>query len=306
MAASPPPVTVLDGGMGKHLERSGAPFRQPEWSALALLEAPETVKAAHIDYLDAGADVITANSYAVAPFHLGDVRFDDRGAELAALAGSLAREAVGEHGGEALVAGSIPPMFGSYEPERFDPERAPELLDILIVAQAPYVDLWIAETVSSIAEAVAILDALDRCRALNPRVAESVWMSFTVPDDRPGDTVDLRSGEPIPDAVAAVVDRVDAVLLNCSPPEAITVAIGHVANALAGTDRVRFGAYANAFEPKSDGYAANEVSLGRRNDLTPEEYRAVTEGWIARGATIVGGCCQMFPEHIHALANTHS
>ena len=53
---------LLDGGMGRELERIGAPFRQPEWSALALIEGPEFVTKAHTAYIEAGADVITTNS----------------------------------------------------------------------------------------------------------------------------------------------------------------------------------------------------------------------------------------------------
>ena len=56
---------LLDGGMGRELARSGAPFRQPEWSALALIEAPGHVKRVHDAFIKAGADVITTNSYAV-------------------------------------------------------------------------------------------------------------------------------------------------------------------------------------------------------------------------------------------------
>ena len=37
-------------------------------------------------------------------------------------------------------------------------------------------------------------------------------------------------------------------------------------------------------------------------DLTPEAYAAICRSWIEGGATIVGGCCQMFPEHVEALA----
>ena len=69
MAASA--VTVLDGGTGKELERIGAPFRQPEWSALALLEDPAAVTTVHDNFLAAGADVVTTNAYAVVPYHLG-------------------------------------------------------------------------------------------------------------------------------------------------------------------------------------------------------------------------------------------
>lgn len=65
-------VTLLDGGMGRELARIGAPFRLPEWSALALIEAPDLVREAHAGFVAAGADVITANSYALTPHHLGE------------------------------------------------------------------------------------------------------------------------------------------------------------------------------------------------------------------------------------------
>ncbi len=74
---------VLDGGMGRELARRGAPFRQPEWSALALMEAPETVREVHQAYVASGARVITTNSYALVPFHIGDERFFAEGEGLA-------------------------------------------------------------------------------------------------------------------------------------------------------------------------------------------------------------------------------
>ncbi len=292
-------IIVLDGGMGKHLERSGAPFRQPEWSALALLDDPDAVLRAHLDFIKSGAQVIIANAYAVVPFHLGDARFEQRGRELATLAGRLAREAAADAGRPVRVAGSLPPLFGSYEPTLFRPDEAPAIYDVLAEAQAPFVDLWIAETVSSIAEAQAILAAIERTGS-----EAEIWMSFTVPDDPPGAEVRLRSGESIADAVASVAGRVSAILVNCSPPEAITVALGHVKEALADNPgNIRYGGYANAFVAKQAGYAANEVVLGRREDLSPDEYRQICAGWIENGATIIGGCCQMFPEHIEALTD---
>lgn len=299
-----PNLVVLDGGMGKQLEKSGAPFRQPEWSALALLEAPETVRRAHDAFIAGGADVITMNTYAVVPFHLGTDRFFDRGSELARLAGQLAREAADHANRPVRVAASMPPLFGSYEPEKFDPAAAPAIYDLLAQAQEPFADLWIAETVSSIAEATAILDAIDRTGS-----GKEVWVSFTVPDDIPakGDTVALRSGESIEDAVAAVGDRVDAILFNCSPPEAISIALNQLQDALGDNPgTIETGAYANAFVAKVEGYAANEVLLDRRDDLTTAAYQEIAQGWIAGGASIVGGCCHMFPEHIEALTSLRS
>ena len=56
-------TVILDGGMGRELQRRGAPFRQPEWSALALSEAPEAVSDVHAAYIESGAQVITSNSW---------------------------------------------------------------------------------------------------------------------------------------------------------------------------------------------------------------------------------------------------
>ena len=56
---------VLDGGMGRELARRGAPFRQPEWSALALMEAPETVREVHQAYVASGEPMGKAGAYAI-------------------------------------------------------------------------------------------------------------------------------------------------------------------------------------------------------------------------------------------------
>ena len=84
-------VKILDGGMGRELKRMGAPFQQPEWSALALMQGPQFVRQAHDAFVQGGAQIITTNSYAVVPFHIGQERFDARGVALARLAGELAR-----------------------------------------------------------------------------------------------------------------------------------------------------------------------------------------------------------------------
>jgi homocysteine S-methyltransferase len=153
-------IRLLDGGMGRELKRAGAPFRQPEWSALALIEAPHFVAAAHAAFIAAGADIITTNSYAVVPFHLGEARFDSIGRDLAALAGRIARSAAERAGRPVAVAGSLPPALGSYRPDRFDRRQSLAFHRVLIEALDPYVDNWLAETQSSIDEARAVREAL--------------------------------------------------------------------------------------------------------------------------------------------------
>ncbi|MEZ5282760.1 MAG: homocysteine S-methyltransferase family protein [Acidimicrobiales bacterium] len=292
---------VMDGGMGKELQRNGAPFRQPEWSALALMEAPELVARTHTSFIDAGARLIIANTYAVVPFHIGAERFRGRGRELAALAAQLARRAADASSEHVLVAASIPPVFGSYQPELFDAEAAPAMLDMLIEAQAPYVDLWLAETIGSVAEAVAIGEALDRFETTRAR-----WFSFSLHDDLVDGRPVLWSGESVAAGVEAAVGfGAEAVLLNCAAPEAIDMALPELAATLeAAGSPARFGAYANGFVPRDEvkEYAANEALLERRDDLTPEVYASMVGSWLDLGASIVGGCCSIHPEHIAAVA----
>lgn len=288
-------ITVLDGGMGKELERIGAPFRQPEWSALALMEEPEMVRLAHQNFVDAGAEVIITNTYAVVPFHIGADRFAERGAELVALAGRIAREVADGAGRPVRVAGSLPPLFGSYEPARFDAALAPALWKVLVDEQAAFVDCWLAETLSSLAEFEVVAD-------LVAPHAQPFWASFTVDDDAAPGEARLRSGEPMAAVAEAVVRRqVDAVLFNCSQPERFSDAVDQLRAAL-GPSEVIMGAYANSFPEKQQGYAANEVLLPHRADLTPERYAEMAAGWVAQGVTIVGGCCGIGPDHIAKLS----
>jgi len=290
-------ITILDGGMGKELRRIGAPFRQPEWSALALLEAPEFVSEAHRNFVAAGAEVIITNTYSLVPFHIGEERFAARAAELTKLAGELARSVADAADRPVTVAGSLPPLFGSYEPEKFRPDAAPAMWRTLIEAQAPYVDLWVGETISSIDEAVVLMETLATFGQ-----DKSVWLAFTLADHLSAGAPILRSGEAV-SSIADLERDVEAVLFNCSQPEVITPAVVEFATKLkSGT---RLGAYANAFPVQQigqDGYSANEVIVERRPDLTADRYRELAVGWVDAGASIVGGCCDIYPEHVAALA----
>jgi S-methylmethionine-dependent homocysteine/selenocysteine methylase len=298
-------VTLLDGGTGRELKRIGAPFRQPEWSALALIEAPHFVSQVHESYIAAGADVLTTNTYAVVPFHIGEERFRADGHRLAELAGRLARGVADRAAHPVTVVGSLPPACGSYRAEWFDIAVARPIVQTLINALGPWVDCWLAETLSHAGEAELVRELIGP--ASDPRV-KPLWLSFTV-DDTAGRSTParLRSGEPVAEAAAAALRLgAGALLFNCSQPEAMGAAVDEARRVLrqagpAGAD-VRIGVYANAFSPVDAAVAeANAEISPIRGDLTPAAYCGWAEGWVAQGASIIGGCCGVGPEHIAAL-----
>ena len=198
------------------------------------------------------------------------------------------------------VAGSLPPVLGSYRPDLFNETEATPILNVLIEALSPSVDLWLAETLSSTAEARLV-------RSLLGHDSRPLWISFTLDDGRARDVETgaiapaLRSGETI--AAAAEAARfcgAQALLFNCSQPEVMEAAVKAARAVLPPS--IRIGIYANAFATEADDTDANADLHDIRPDLTPENYRRFAEKWVRAGASLIGGCCGIGPEHIEALS----
>ncbi len=283
-------ITILDGGISRELQRVGAKLRQPEWSALALMETPELVAQVHEDFAVAGAQVISTNSYAVVPFHIGSELFAAEGAGLAALSGKLAQDVARRHG--VKVAGSLPPVLGSYRPDLFEQDAARAILNVLIEGLSHFVDIWLAETQSSLAEAELIGELL-------AQDSRPLWLSFTLMDD--GSTR-LRSGESVEDAVALAMRLgVQAILFNCSHPEVMEAAVV-AAKSARGASNLPIGVYANGFSAHAENHDANQDLHSIRDDLGPQQYLAWAHRWVAAGATMIGGCCGIGTAHIRSLS----
>lgn len=282
--------------MGRELKRVGAPFQQPEWSALALMQAPERVVQVHQSFIAAGAQVITSNNYAVVPFHLGEERFEQEGLALTALAGELARQAAEAAGHAVKVGGCLPPLRGSYRPDRFDAAFAASTYPKIVEALAPHVDLWQAETIGSLEEARAIASAVEGSD-------KPLWLAFTLRDDVEETVPTLRSGESLQGVLALAQElKFDALLFNCSLPEVIGRALAFVAplrDQLA--PELQLGGYGNTFTPRDLKAEANAETADMR-EVSPAQYAALADGWQRSGATLIGGCCGIGPEHIAALA----
>ena len=282
-------LTLLDGGMGQELRKRSQQPASPLWSAQVMMDEPELVMDAHRAFVAAGADIITTNNYVVTPQRLardGDPQWFDPLHKAALEAARSVRE---ESERPVRIAGCLPPLVASYHADQV-PEEAICLRDYarIVDAQAEGVDLFIAETMSLMREAVAATRAAKQSGL-------PVWIALTVDDHNGGY---LRSGESLADAAQAVVEAgADAVLINCSAPEAVTTAMP----ILAELD-VPFGGYANGFEAAAELKPGGTVDgLKARESMTPERYAEHVAHWIDTGATLIGGCCEIGPAHINAL-----
>ncbi|MGF1801292.1 homocysteine S-methyltransferase family protein [Vibrio gigantis] len=289
-------LTILDGGMGRELKEIGAPFSQPLWSAQALIEAPEFVSQAHQNFVDAGAEIIITNSYACVPFHLGEELFTQRGFELAALSGELAKAVANNAPHTVKVAGAIPPPFGSYRPDLFKVEEAAPIIQTLYDAQDPNIDLWIAETICSLQEFESI-------HAVLKQSTKPCYYAFSLEDTK-GDSASIRSGESVTDAIKlACKSNAKGIMFNCSVPEVMDQAIIDAKNVIDELGiSLEIGVYANNFAPISSEHEANDM-LQEMRELDGQGYLTYAKRWHALGANIVGGCCGIGPKHIKALAD---
>ena len=246
----------------------------------------------HESYVAAGAELITTNTYTLNPFHVGHELFERDGRRLTALAASIAREVADSHPG-VRVAGCLPPVLGSYRPDLFVREEARPILDVLILEQAPGRRPLVGGD--------TILDCRSRLRQ--------------------GDARCPRAG-------CAALDLVHVARRARRRRAAPAIGrIGRRRRARGGTSRCRGAALqlqpaggdgagnrsGGGNDPTPDrrlrqrlrarpGAAANAGLHDIREDVTPERYLELARRWVAAGATVVGGCCGIGPEHISALS----
>ncbi|HEU5428759.1 MAG TPA: homocysteine S-methyltransferase [Actinocrinis sp.] len=274
---------VLDGGMSNQLESAGHDLSDALWSARLLADDPAAIVAAHEAYVAAGAQVAITASYQ-ASFggfaHKGIGR--EQAAALFGLSVELARRA-----GPRYVAASVGPYGavladgseyrGRYgltvaQLERFHRPRIEAL-----AAAAP--DVLALETVPDIDEAEAIL------RVVGTSGLPS-WLSYTVSGSR------TRAGQPLEDAfaLAASVDSVIAVGVNCCAPHDVAAAV-EIAAAVTSKPVV---VYPNSGET----WDAAERTWKGSNTFDADLVRR----WVLAGARLVGGCCRVGPAGISAVA----
>jgi len=283
-------VVWLDGPTGTELERRGFQTRLPSWTSDAAERAPDLLRQVHRDYLDAGADVVTANTFRTHPYTLRKLGRESDAAALTRTTVALARETCAA-AKQGWVAGSIAPLEDCYRPELVPPSdvaRREHAVHVRNLVDAG-VDLLLVETMNTAREAHAAAEvALDS----GLPVLVSVILA-------PDGTGDLLSGEDLEVAFAHLRAmevggrRIAGFLVNCTPASVIRAALARLDQP---NDPRPIGGYPNAGHPDDKiGWAFDGT--------TPQQFAAWCRDARRLGASILGGCCGTTPEHLRAATH---
>ncbi|KAJ2648929.1 hypothetical protein IWW42_005093 [Coemansia sp. RSA 1085] len=301
---------VLDGGMGQLLADEATGISDELWAAGVAARSPGLVRSIHQQYLQAGADIITTATYqaSASGYIAAGIAADNVAAEHAmAAAIQLAVDARNRHMDSSkstrpLVAvslGSIGATLGNLSEYTGDFGMSEQLIyefhlqRLKMVAQClltpqlrKQIDLLAFETIPSLAETKAIINALSNITGLPP-----AWMSFNARSEEC-----LGSGEPIESAVEMADNStgICAVGFNCFPQH---IACALVTRAKTATDKPII-CYPNGQAWPGSSEAWNDSS----NRVLPAIFAAEAQQWAECGAAVVGGCCRTTPAHIREVA----
>ena len=288
---SDPRPIILDGAVSTELQRMGVPMSADTWSGLAAITHPGVLRDLHVDYLRAGAEVITANTYAAAPQHVAAAGFGDRAREINMRSAELAlkaRDAAAD--GSAWVAGSLSLMAPRF---RSANRQAPIEHAEGLRRQAEWlaeagVDLLVLEMLRDIEWSVAAVDA-----ALSAGLP--VWSGFSCVVDEGGALMTQGAvGEPVPfeDALRAVSGRGE-MLVGIMHSEIEDTGPG--LECACRVCEAPLGAWPNSGTIDPPNWQFDDA-------VTPGAFAAVAAKWAEDGVRVIGGCCGLGPEHIRAAA----
>lgn len=288
-------IVILDGGTGSELQLRGVAMDPEAWCGPASLENAGLLEAIHRDYIAAGADIVTANTYASSRLMLGPAGFAERFEEInrtAVAAAQRAREASGRR--DLLVAGSLshmcPHVSGS---ARTDLARKP--------SQAELADAFgeLAGLLRDEGCDLILLEMMydpERMGLAFKAAAETglpVWAGFSARRGQDGRVLSYASERDIAfEEVVRVLDDFDvgAAGVMHTPSNLTGEAIAILRGAFAGP----LMAYPDSGYFKMPEWQFEDV-------IPPDELLRFAAQWVGNGVQIVGGCCGLSPEHIAAL-----
>jgi len=291
---------ILDGGMGQELIKKGLKPRGTLWSASALIEEKyhQLVTDTHLDFINAGADVIVTTTFTARRIRLIENKFEEHFENINPKAVELALKARDNSKKKILVAGGLPNQYQTYNENLGDDLN---LIEKNFYDQAKLlksnIDFFYLDVMGSGKECEI---ALKTIKSFNLPVLIGVHIRKNGK---------LPSGENISDIVKKYKEENWlGIIAACVHPESYEIITKELKNL-----NIPYGFKLNAFKNIPDDYAAREPSiwgkggnptkiLGSREDITESKFYEFVKKFKDAGASILGGCCEIRPSHISKIA----
>lgn len=305
------PPLIIDGGMSTALEGLGFRADTSLWTAEALVAAPELIARAHQQFADAGADIAITGSYQVGYATFAAQGWDANTTDRALVASvELARRADAARRNSWVLASMGPYAASVADGSEYTGATSATAADMaafhvpkLRRLQGASPDAVLFETIPSVVETVAACRAMEITSTAHGdpttvQPAAPYVLSWTCgPDGR------LRSGEPVEDAAAAVIDlaasgtaEVIALGINCTAPVDVAAALDALQPCW-GSAIIVYPNLGQVWDADTKQWGGSATSL-----CEP----AVIKDWIDRRVRGIGGCCGAGPNHIAELAKVVS
>ena len=292
---------ILAGGMGQELMKRGLKPQGTLWSASALIEEKyhQLVTDTHLDFINAGADVIVTATFTARRIRLIENKCEEHFEHINTKAVELALKARDISKKNILVAGGLPNQYQTYNENLGDDLN---LIEKNFYDQAKLlksnIDFFYLDVMGSGKECEI---ALKTIKSFNLPVLIGVHIRKNGK---------LPSGENISDIVKKYKEENWlGIIAACVHPESYEI----ITKELKNLD-IPYGFKLNAFKNIPDDYAAREPSiwgkggnptkiLGSREDITESKFYEFVKKFKDAGATILGGCCEIRPSHISKISN---
>tara|TARA_Y100001970_G_scaffold293897_1_gene444391 strand:- start:2231 stop:3148 length:918 start_codon:yes stop_codon:yes gene_type:complete len=293
---------ILDGGMGQELLAKGLISKGTLWSTSALLDENfhQLLVDVHLSFINAGADVIVTNNFSSRKIRLIQNKVEKKFKYVNKKACELAIKARDISKNNTLVAGSLPPQNGTYVVDDRDIKIIKK--DFMEQAQIikPYVDFFYLDVITSAKEIEAACEVIEK---LNMPVLVGLHLKKNGK---------IASGETVSEIVKKYKTNNWIGLIGaCVSLEIIERSANEMSNL-----NIPFGFKANLWnieEPlpvhKFNRSKFNEVgknpndTMGKREEITNEVFYKFAKKIKEKGASILGGCCNINPGHIKSISS---
>ena len=285
-------IIILDGGIGAELEKNGAKMDKDLWCGKCSVDNPELVKKVHENYIDAGADVITTNTYGTTPISMKQYGYDNLIEEYNKKSVQIAKEA--SKNKNVAVAGSVS-TFGSFYKLGIK-AMIPGFKEQIKILSEEGVDLIILEAMSSQAD---IVETIIECSS---NINLPVWLSISCVIEDKNKKVMLGYNDTV-DSDTHIYESFEVAIKNFSKLHKGPILIAHsdinVTGHAVKTAKNNFDGVLGVY-PNRGYYEKPHWKFV--DNMTPEDYLNEARSWVENGVKIIGGCCGVGVEEIKAIS----